>query len=90
MADDGPIQAIKTFLHQNPPEDIDIPDSVGDAEAVHAVVEQYDEAGLECTEEHAEEIVREARSSYPLLACPGGVNVQRQYAIEWARVYVPL
>jgi hypothetical protein len=63
MADDGPIQAIKTFLHQNPPEEIDIPDSVGDAEAVHAVVEQYDEAGLECTEEHAEEIVREARSS---------------------------
>lgn len=63
MADDGPIQAIRTFLHQNPPEEIDIPDSVGDAEAVHAIVGQYDEAGLECTEEHAEEIVREARSS---------------------------
>jgi len=61
MADDGAIGAIKAFLEQNPPDEISIPDSVGHAEAVHAVQEQYDEAGLECTEEQAEEIVREAR-----------------------------
>jgi hypothetical protein len=63
MADNRPIAAIKAFLDQNPPDEIDIPDSVGDAEAVHAVQHQYDVAGLECTEEQAEEIVREARSS---------------------------
>jgi hypothetical protein len=63
MADDGPIAAIKTFLDENPPDEISIPDTVGDAEAVHAVQEQYDEAGLECTEEQAEELVRKARRS---------------------------
>jgi hypothetical protein len=63
MAEDNPIGEIQKYLNEHPSDEIHVPDGVGDAEAVHAVQQLYDQAGFDCPEAQAQEIVREARNS---------------------------
>jgi hypothetical protein len=53
---------MERYFDEHCPDEVQVPDSISDDEAVRAVQHQYGQAGFECLEEQAREIVQEARS----------------------------
>lgn len=58
---DGVVGDLQRYVEEHSPDEIRVPDSISDDEAVHAVQHHYGQAGFECPEKHAREIVLEAR-----------------------------
>ena len=52
---------MQRYVDEHSPQRVHIPDSISDEEAVLAVQHEHEQAGFECLEEQAREIVLEAR-----------------------------
>ena len=59
---DGVAGDLKRYVEEHSPDEIRVPARISDDEAVRAVQHQYGQAGFECPEKQAREIVLEARA----------------------------
>jgi len=51
---------IRRYLEEHFPEGVNVPTGVSEDEAIRSVQEQFDDAGLECSEDRARGLVQEA------------------------------
>ncbi len=59
---DDVVGDMERYVDEHSPDRLNIPDSVSDEEAVLAIQHEHQQAGFECLEEQAREMVLEARS----------------------------
>jgi hypothetical protein len=59
---DDVVGDMERYVDEHSPDRIHLPDSVSDEEAVLAIQHEHQQAGFECLEEQAREMVLEARS----------------------------